>query len=398
MKTTEVHLTLNVWKRTNMCVKEKGNDQHAHSSICIISSFILLYISKYVFFSICRTVTPPTVLPPIIRRKQNDEVNSGSRLDSNEPIHFGKTSSASRFNIKVPQKVNSRDRVRNLKPKSFFTKEEISFLELDKEVALAEVKAVVRAVSSKTKDKAVIKAVNSDSEIDRVKTMNRAEVGGIPVHLNKSELIETRSRFSEVVIDKKFETHSKDTSNLSPDSSDMAQKSGVSLIIPKPDLKAIVSQDSALKHWVTTATLSPAKNINTSPKPTVRPLAATSTVKPASLSTSTSTHSSTLRTTAPYSLNNSTIWSTTPSENSSNTVSPFPSLQTTPSKIPLMVGGGLAIFIIVLLIAIVVLLLRIKNRKGVDDIATKHSKYCFTFLSFLTLCVLTHLIGYFDKQ
>ena len=327
-------------------------------------------------------MNPPTVLPPIIRRNPNDEVNTVSRLDSNNPTHFGETSSASRFNLIVPQKVKSKDTVRNLKPKSFFSTEELSFLKLDKGVGLAEVKAVVKAVSSKTKDKAVNREANSVLEVDRVNTMNRPEVGGIPVHLNKSELIETRSRFSDVLIDKKFETHSKDTSNLSPDSSDMAQKSGVSLIIPKPDLKAIVSQDSALKHWVTTARLSPAHNINTSPKPTVRPLAATSTVKPASPSTSMSSHSSTLRTTTTLpTFNNSTIWSTTQLENSSNTVSPFPSLQTTPSKIPLMVGGGLAIFIIILLIAIVVLLLRIKNRKGVDDIATKHSKYCFRILS-----------------
>lgn len=141
-------------------------------------------------------------------------------------------------------------------------------------------------------------------------------------------------------------------------------EASVTVIIPKPDLKAIVSQDPALKPFITSATQKSTNRNTTSAQFTST--SDQNTVTPDKMVTS-GPLGVTHNTTAAFestSVTQSTMANRVPLEST---------VLKTQSNIPLMVGGGLALFIIVLLIAIVVLLVRLKNRKN-DDISMRHGE------------------------
>ena len=136
-------------------------------------------------------------------------------------------------------------------------------------------------------------------------------------------------------------------------------EASVTVIIPKPDLKAIVSQDPGLKPFITAATQKSTNRNTASAK--FSPASDQNTVTPDKIVTSGLPGVASNTTT---SVSQSTVANMVPLEST---------VLNTPSNIPLMVGGGLALFIIVLLIAIVVLLVRLKNRKN-DDISMRHGE------------------------
>ena len=209
-------------------------------------------------------------------------------------------------------------------------------------------------------------------------TTTVSRVSGIPVDIDAAEVAQRHSRLFITDISKSDSTGNTAMSELvndptssksSPDSSNLTPKSAVSVIISRPDLKAIVSQDPTLRSLITTH------------KQTtdIKNFLPTSTVK--SATTSFSSTSSTLRNTSSNLVTNPTISSTIKPEGSLNNSLLLPTIQKTRPDIPLLVGGGLALFIISLLIAIVVMLVRLKNRKGEDNISVRHGKMFFIFIT-----------------
>ena len=134
-----------------------------------------------------------------------------------------------------------------------------------------------------------------------------------------------------------------------------------SFLIPKSDLNAMVAQDSALKTLITSTTQK--FKPTTSPKVPEEIVQTTHASNVVKLSNSVSTPETGIVTKDPVT-RVSDVDTTGPILTSV--------LEKTPQSIPLMVGGGLALFIIVLLVAIVVLLIRLKNKKG--DISMRNGK------------------------
>ena len=139
-------------------------------------------------------------------------------------------------------------------------------------------------------------------------------------------------------------------------------KPDTSFLIPKSDLKAMVSQDSALRTLFTSTTQK--FRPDTSPKAQEVPVRTTHAPNADKITNSIS---------SPAAGGFSSKTPVTEPSDVDTTASVLTSVfEKTPQSIPLMVGGGLALFIIVLLVAIVVLLLRLKSKKG--DISMRNGE------------------------
>lgn len=135
-------------------------------------------------------------------------------------------------------------------------------------------------------------------------------------------------------------------------------KTDAKWLIEKSDLAAIVSQDPTIRTLV---------------QITTQKFKQTSSAQPSTPHTKQTTVAEKFTSPISTSLNPTTAAETSTAVTSPDkTVSLSTVLHRTPSDIPLMVGGGLALFIILLLVAIVVLLIRIKNRKG--DVSIRHGE------------------------
>ena len=142
----------------------------------------------------------------------------------------------------------------------------------------------------------------------------------------------------------------------------ITSKPDTSFLIPKSDLKVMVSQDSALRTLFTSTTQK--FRPDTTPKAQEVPVRTTHAPNADKITNSIST---------PAAGGFSSKTPVTEPSDVDTTASVLTSVfEKTPQSIPLMVGGGLALFIIVLLVAIVVLLLRLKSKKG--DISMRNGE------------------------